>query len=85
LKEPTPESWTFLTNRLKILEKAAEKVLEKVLFKLGVGTDHIGTHTLTMKQQAIIQLLTSEKVILTCLVEATATAKQLHAEDQQLF
>jgi len=85
LKEPTPESWTFLTNRLKILEKAAEKTLEKVLFKLGVGTNHIGTPTLTMKQQTIIQFLTSEKAILTCLAEATATAKQLYTEDQQHF
>jgi len=85
LKEPTPESWTFLTNRFKILEKAAGKALEKVLLKLGVGTDHIETRTLTMKQETIIQFLTSEKAILTSLAEATATAKQLQTEAQQPF
>jgi len=79
LLEPTRESWIYLTNRFKLLEKGAEKAVQNALRKLHVGKDEISK--LNKKHQAIVQFLISEQATLGCLAETT----QKIIDQQYLF
>jgi len=69
LREPTRESWTYLTNRFKLLERGTEKIVQNILVKMNVGKDEISN--LSKRHQSIVRYLIAEQATLACLAETT--------------